>query len=115
MRRHSPPEDYKDKRAECRELTVEVIGHHIKQQSTKDKQSTQVWNVEEVQENLEAANSIGKEPEQARREITGAHKSLKRRYITLHYQFLEFATHTQNLKRRLCCVREQSPSDEQQG
>ena len=86
-------EDYEVKRAECRELTAELIGHHIRQQSTKDKQSMQdrnasavldQWAAEEVEKHLAAAGIIGKEQEQARREISGARKSLKRGHITLH-------------------------------
>ena len=45
MRRHrrttrTKSQRAKSQRAKCRELTAELIGHHIKQQSTTDKQST---------------------------------------------------------------------------
>ena len=71
-------EDYKVKSAERRKLTAELIGRHIRQQSTKNKQSTQDWNAsvvpdqwtaEEIKERLAATGIIGKEQEQARSEI----------------------------------------------
>ena len=48
---------------------------------------------EEVEEHLAAGGVIGKEHEQARREITRACELLKRGHITLHYNCMLSTAH----------------------
>ena len=68
-----------------------------------EEQFTQSWTAssvqdqrtaEEVEEHIMAARIINKKQEQATREITSAHRTLKGVHLTLHYQILELTKNT---------------------
>ena len=116
--------NYDVKRSDNRELQAEHNQHHKQSREprrTMDKQFIQdwtpsimqdQWTAEEVEEHLTAAKTINEQQQQATREITSAHRTLKGVHLTLHYQILELTKNTENLKDRFFWICEQVQSSE---